>query len=149
SDKTTGQQVRQGDVVGFVGDTGNARGGAPHLHLELHPRGGPATDPHAVLNGLAAATRAAGGCTSALAGPPGWPKRVTELPAVLAGDSPDPLAERGRPRTRDGRDRDLASMSVSASVEPTGRWDDGPLLLALAAGALVVVLPARRRSGAG
>jgi len=38
--KATGQAVRQGEVVGFVGDTGNARGGAPHVHLQLHPKGG-------------------------------------------------------------------------------------------------------------
>ena len=45
SDKTTGQQVRQGDVVGFVGDTGNARGGSPHVHLQLHPKGGDPAPP--------------------------------------------------------------------------------------------------------
>jgi murein DD-endopeptidase MepM/ murein hydrolase activator NlpD len=44
-DKKTGQQVRQGEVVGFVGDTGNARGGAPHVHLQLHPRGGEPAPP--------------------------------------------------------------------------------------------------------
>jgi len=38
--KATGQPVKQGEVVGFVGDTGNARGGAPHVHLQLHPKGG-------------------------------------------------------------------------------------------------------------
>jgi len=43
--KATGQQVRQGEVVGFVGDTGNARGGAPHVHLQLHPKGGDPAPP--------------------------------------------------------------------------------------------------------
>lgn len=55
--KTTGQAVRTGDVVGFVGDSGNARGGSPHVHLELHPRGGAAAPPKPTIDAwLAEAT---------------------------------------------------------------------------------------------
>ena len=50
--------VRTGDIVGYVGDSGNARGGAPHLHIGIYPRGGPPVDPKPILDQFLAEARA-------------------------------------------------------------------------------------------
>ncbi|RIL07183.1 MAG: peptidase M23 [Proteobacteria bacterium] len=48
ADLEPGRRIRAGDVVGWVGDTGNARGGAPHLHYGVYERGG-ARNPYPLL----------------------------------------------------------------------------------------------------
>lgn len=45
-----GMPVATGDIVGYVGDSGNARGGTPHLHFGIYPRGRAPVDPKPILD---------------------------------------------------------------------------------------------------
>ena len=152
-----GARVKAGQVVGFMGNTGDAEGTPTHLHFEVHPVSllylgyDGAIDPTPFLDDAKRLQRLP------FPIPPGWAPSVTGRQCRAAAGRDPALGlrhlERGRPRPRVAAPRDRGAAGRGPSRSSSRRGYVRPFALPVVAvvrlGPLSMSLMKRRVSGPG